>query len=70
MNWKRVEQLLGETVREIGILVLVFAPLDAAFAQQPADVDVLTAITLGALGLIIVGIILETGEWICIPLLG
>jgi len=31
-NWKRIEQVLGETVREIGILVIVFAPLDAAFA--------------------------------------
>ena len=61
-NWKRIEQVLGETVREIGILVIVFAPLDAAFAGSPTNPDGMTRIMLGALGLIIVGIILETGE--------
>jgi len=61
-NWKRIEQVLGETVREIGILVLVFAPLDAAFAERQTDLDVLTRIILEALTLIVAGIILETGE--------
>ena len=61
-NWKRIEQVLGETVREIGILVFVFAPLDAAFAKDPIDLSGVTNIMLGAICLIIAGIILETGE--------
>ena len=61
-NWKRIEQVLGETVREIGILVIVFAPLDAALGQGSIDPDKLTRIMASALGLIIAGIILETGE--------
>ena len=53
---------LDETVREVGIRVLVFAPLDAAFAQGAMNVDIVSGIMLSALGLIVVGIILETGE--------
>lgn len=70
LNWKRIEQVLGESVREIGILVIVFAPLDAAFAEHPTDLDAVTRIMLSALGLIIVGIVLETGSEPCILLLG
>ena len=33
-NWKRVQGLVGETAREIGILMLVFAPLESAFADR------------------------------------
>lgn len=36
---KAMERLLGETVREIGTLVFVFAPLDAALADHPLDVS-------------------------------
>ena len=62
LNWKRIEQVLGETAREIGILVVVFAPLDAAFAPGSLNSDDLTKIVAAAIGLIIGGIILETGE--------
>ena len=62
LNWKRLEEVLGETVREIGILVLVFAPLDAAFTERPHDLRDVTPVLLGALGLIIVGILLETED--------
>ena len=61
-NWKRVEQVMGETVREIGILVVVFAPLDAAFAGGPVNADAMTGVIVSAFLLIIAGIILETGE--------
>ena len=59
---KAIERLLGETVREIGILVLVFAPLDAAFADGPLDFKVVTAVAAWAIGAIVVGIMLETGD--------
>lgn len=61
-NWKRIEALLGETLREIGILVLVFAPLDAAFTEQPIDAKDLAGIALAAIGLIVMGILLEAEE--------
>jgi hypothetical protein len=57
-----VERLLGETVREIGILVFVFAPLDAALADHPPDLSVVIAVAAGALGAIVVGIMLETED--------
>lgn len=62
LNWPRIEQLVGETVREMGILVVVFAPLDAAFAQDPFDPRTLSAIVAAALTLIGAGIVLESGE--------
>jgi len=61
-NWKAVERLLGETVREIGILVVVFAPLDAAFSERPIDLDQVGLIMGWAILAIIAGIFLETGE--------
>ena len=62
LNWKRMEELVGETVREIGILVVVFAPLDAAFADESLESRVLASIVAAALGLIAAGIVLESGE--------
>jgi hypothetical protein len=38
-NRKRLEEVFGETVREVRILVLVFAPLDAAFAPGSMSLD-------------------------------
>ena len=75
-NQKAIEGLLGETIREIGILVLVFAPLDAAFAEGPFDIPLETVVAARAIGAIVVGIMLETGDsgmhltaWV-FPLLG
>jgi hypothetical protein len=59
---RAVERLLGETVREIGILVFVFAPLDAALADHPLDFSVVIAVVAGALGAITIGIMLETED--------
>jgi hypothetical protein len=60
-DMRAVERLLGETVREIGILVVVFAPLDAAFANGPLNFNLVGLVMAWAIGAIIVGI-LETGE--------
>lgn len=55
-------ELLGESVREIGILLAVFVPLDASFYQ--GNLGLLTVICLGllefaGLALIAAGIMLE-----------
>jgi hypothetical protein len=62
VNWTRLEKIIGETAREIGILVIVFAPLDAVFTPGALSNEQLRTIVLFAIGWIIAGIILETGE--------
>jgi hypothetical protein len=37
LDWGRAKDLVGETVREMGLLILVFAPLDAVFADAPVN---------------------------------
>jgi len=54
--------VLGETAREIGILLIVFVPLDAAFAPAPMSLAALMRTVVAALGLIIGGIIMESRE--------
>ena len=61
-NWKAVERLIGETVREIGILVVVFAPLDAAFAEGSIELRLVTPVAIWAVLVIIFGIMLEIGD--------
>ena len=54
-----VWQLMGETVREIGVLGLVFAPLESIFSGRSLDPRLL-ALTLAATALMIVcGILAE-----------
>ena len=52
--------LLGESVRDIGILVAVFAPLDAYFQAQRARTWSLVLIEVGALCFVGIGIVLES----------
>ena len=61
-NWKRVQGLVGETAREIGILMLVFAPLESAFADRPIDPGFVTTVILVSIILIGGGILIETRE--------
>lgn len=61
-NWGRVRRLVGETAREIGTLIFVFAPLDSAFAERPIDQGLVIGIMLGGVLLIRSGIVLETRE--------
>jgi hypothetical protein len=49
-------ELIGETVREIGILVTVFAPLDAAFHEGKYGWSTVVCLV----GLVIAGLILMT----------
>lgn len=58
-------ELIGETVREIGILVAVFAPLDAAFHEGKFGwlmAICLVALEFAGLILMVAGVMLERGE--------
>jgi hypothetical protein len=57
---RRIARIVGETMREIGILVIVFVPLDAAFAPRTLGPVVLRGIVIAAFGLILGGIIVES----------
>ncbi|MBI3261567.1 MAG: hypothetical protein HYZ58_00275 [Acidobacteria bacterium] len=62
LNWRRINQLAGESIREIGILVFVFTPLDAAFDPGRIGAGLLAMVMLFALGLIIAGTMMESME--------
>lgn len=59
-NWQRVESIAGETAREIGILIVVFAPLEATFSEVSVSSSHMAAMLLIGFALIAGGIILET----------
>jgi len=62
LDRQRAESLVGESVREAGVLMVVFAPLEATFS----DVSVATArvAAMFPVGLLLIagGIILESRE--------
>ena len=61
-NWGRVRHLPGETAREIGTLIFVFAPLESAFAERPLNQGSLIGIMLASILLIGSGILFEVRE--------
>ena len=54
--------MTGETLREIGVLVLVFVPIDSLFGRDPLTVMRMAAIVVAAVFLIAVGMLLQL-EW-------
>ena len=58
----RMLGLLGQTAREIGILIMVFAPLESAFAERAIDPNLLGTVILVSVLLIAGGILIETRE--------
>jgi hypothetical protein len=58
----RAKHLLGETTRELGILMLVFAPLESTFADRPLDVEVLMSVIALSVTLIGCGILIEASD--------
>jgi hypothetical protein len=54
LNWKRAEELFAETVREVGVLIVVLAPLDAAFSTSLVN-TLLVAIWTFAGALLVAG---------------
>ena len=59
---RKALHLAGETVREIGILLVVFTPLDAFFQMDKPPLPVITGIMAVALLLILGGVMLEAEE--------
>jgi hypothetical protein len=49
VNWRRAEELLAETAREVGVLMAVFTPLEAAFSDKTTGVGLVAGgIIIGA----------------------
>ncbi|PYP69762.1 MAG: hypothetical protein DMD41_16345 [Gemmatimonadetes bacterium] len=59
---RKVQRLLGETIRDIGILIVVFGPLDAFFQKERPSFLLLALVVAFGLLFIAVGIILEAEE--------
>jgi hypothetical protein len=53
---RQIVRMVGEIMREIGVLLLVFAPLDAILARDALTLWGITAIVVWAVFLIILGI--------------
>ncbi len=52
LDWRRALQLLAETVREIGILVVVFVPVDYAFAERPIGSGLVIVVAMAGIGIV------------------
>ena len=55
-----IARLLGESLREIAVLVIVFAPLDALVQGAALTTRTWTAIIVGVAMSFVVGVYLET----------
>ena len=67
INKPRALSLLGETAREVGILILVFVPLDLFLEPGPISrPGVILSIGCGLVG-IVLGVALEAWEWTKTP---
>ena len=61
---RSISELSGEALREIGVLLIVFVPLDAVFAQgdlKPETIIALAVTVIAGVFLVIGGILLEEG---------
>jgi hypothetical protein len=52
-------RLVGETIREMGMLSFLFVPLDWSFSDRPIDILVLFALSVVSVAAIACGILLE-----------
>ena len=62
LDRRKANRLVGESLREVGILLLVFGPLDALFQRAQAGVLAVTPFIAVGLLLVGVGIIIEARE--------
>jgi hypothetical protein len=51
LDWRRALQLFAETMREIGILIVVFLPLDYVLADRPIGHGLAIVIMLSSIGI-------------------
>lgn len=59
---RRAQRLIGESIRDIGILVAVFGPLDAFVQKERPSAVVVIAIAAAGLLFIALGIYLAADE--------
>ncbi len=59
---RKAQRLLGESIRDIGILVVVFGPLDAFFQKERPSIPLLALVVACGLLFIGLGIIIEAEE--------
>ena len=59
---RKAQRLPGESIRDIGILVVVFGPLDAFFQKERPSILLLALVVAGGLLFIGLGVILEAEE--------
>ena len=59
---RKAQRLIGETIRDVGILVVVFGPLDAIFQKERPPALLLALMVAGGLLSITLGIIVEAEE--------
>ena len=62
MNEQKAISLFGESIREIGILVTVFAPLDALFQKEAPSAPLVGALVTAGLIFVGLGIMIESEE--------
>jgi hypothetical protein len=58
----RLRMSVAETLREMGLLIAVFAPLDFLFSQGSIPADIVVAVTTAGALLIIGGILMGARE--------
>jgi len=56
---KGIIRRFGETLREIGLLIMVFAPLDALFAERNVNSDLITGIFIAGAVVVVCGILIS-----------
>ena len=59
MDREPVGKMVAEVLREIGLLILTFIPVDSAFEQKPVRTDIFWIAMLGGLVLVVWGIVIE-----------
>jgi len=59
IDTRKTVSLVGETLRDIGILIMVFGPLDALFEREGPGPVFVVLVAVGGLFLITLGIIVE-----------
>ncbi len=62
LDRRKTYHLIGESLREVGILLLVFGPLDAFFQHERLGLFAVTPFIAAGLLLVGVGIIIEAKE--------
>ena len=62
INQRKALHLAGETIREVGILLVVFTPLDAFFQMDKPPLPSVGGIIAVALLLIVGGLMLEAED--------